>query len=170
MARFLETDIGTRAYRLATGINEAIMTGANEPSLGLYRLQEHCISNVPKLIKERQAIEEVSTRAKGINFDLTYDIEAVREIGKVDTFPSIISDLQSAIATKQLLREREQNQRAQQLGRQATPPKTYGSTGESPPLLRRGNGYSINNQGATTPPTYSTGAGGDYHIQPKKFL
>lgn len=166
MARFLEPDIGTRAYRLATGVNEAVMTAANEPSLGLYRLQEHCISNIPKLLKERQSIEEISTRVKGNNFDLTYDIEAVKEMGKVDNFSTVISDLSRAIKIKEMMISREMEQRTQ--GRGVTPPRTlpsYGSTGESPPLLRRSDGYSINAPSRiTTPPTYH-----GTQIQPKNF-
>ena len=166
MARFLEPDVGTRAYRLATGVNEAIMTAANEPSLGLYRLQEHCISNIPKLLKDRQSIEEISSRVKGNNFDLTYDIEAVKEMGKVDNFSTIISDLTKAVRIKEMINSREMEQMAQ--GRGVTPPRTipsYGSTGESPPLLRRSDGYSINaSSNVTTPPTYRI-----TQIQPKNF-
>ena len=66
MARFVETDVSTRILRLSTGINEAIATAANEPSLGMFRLQEHVLNSVPKLVNERQTMEEICEKVKGL--------------------------------------------------------------------------------------------------------
>ena len=54
------TDLPTRIFRVTNGFNEAIYLAANEPSLGMYRLQEHIQTNVPKLVMQKQALQGVS--------------------------------------------------------------------------------------------------------------
>lgn len=54
------TDLPTRTFRVTNGFNEAIYLAANEPSLGMYRLQEHIQTNVPKLVMQKQALQGVS--------------------------------------------------------------------------------------------------------------
>lgn len=171
MTRFIETDVSTRIFRLCSGVNESIMTAANEPSLGLYRVQEHAVNTIPKLIKERHELDELNEKVKGVNFDLSYDLEAVRDISRVTNFDTILFDLKKSIEIKQLLNKRELESRQRVVQERATPTRSlpvYGSTGESPPLLRRGGPHSIN----ATPVTSSLvgpGKGFGTVIQPKQF-
>lgn len=56
----LQTDLSTRVYRVTNGFNEALYLIANEPSLGMYRIQEHIQNTVPKVIEQRQALSQVT--------------------------------------------------------------------------------------------------------------
>ncbi len=57
----LQTDLSTRIYRITNGFNEALYLVANEPSLGMYRLQEHIQSTVPRVVEQRQVLQQVPT-------------------------------------------------------------------------------------------------------------
>ena len=55
----LQTDLSTRIYRVTSGFNEGLYLVANEPSLGMYRLQEHIQATVPKIVEQRQILHQV---------------------------------------------------------------------------------------------------------------
>lgn len=55
----LQTDMSTRVYRVTNGFNEALYLTANEPSLGMYRLQEHIQLTIPKVVEQKQALAQV---------------------------------------------------------------------------------------------------------------
>lgn len=55
----LSTDLSTRVYRVTNGFNEALYLVTNEPSLGMFRLQEHVQLTVPKVVEQRQALQQV---------------------------------------------------------------------------------------------------------------
>lgn len=114
MARFVETDLSTRVYRITCGINESIVLAANEPSVGLYRLQEYVVAKVPKQVAERQALDELSKRVQGACFDLEYDTETVKAMAGITQFGSVLSDLQRAIEIKQQLDKVEVESRLRQ--------------------------------------------------------
>lgn len=121
MARFVETDLSTRVARICSGMNEVVTIAANEPSLGLFRLQEHVINTVPKQVSERIEIDEISQRLNGINFDMDYDTEAVKAMAEVTHFGNIASDLQKAIELKQKLNRIEARKRHNQQSAAASP-------------------------------------------------
>lgn len=169
MARFVETDVSTRILRVSTGINEAIATAANEPSLGMFRLQEHVLNSVPKLVNERQTMEEICERVKGVNFDMEYDMEAVQSMTKITTFKNVLSSLHKAIEIRQLLIKREMKQKMEAQQHLPPPRPNYGSIDTSPTILRRENySTSINNPTPTeTIRDFSSYSG--VNIEPKKF-
>lgn len=55
-----QTDLPTRVYRVANGFNEALYLAANEPSLGMYRIQEHTQISVPRVVDQKQTLALVS--------------------------------------------------------------------------------------------------------------
>lgn len=55
----LQTDLSTRLYRVTNGFNESLYLVANEPSLGMYRLQEHVHATVPKVVEQKLALQQV---------------------------------------------------------------------------------------------------------------
>lgn len=55
----LQGDLPTRSYRVANGFNDSLYLAANEPSLGLYRIQEHVQGSVPKAVEQKQNLHEV---------------------------------------------------------------------------------------------------------------
>ena len=54
-----QADLPTRIFRVTNGFNESVYLAANEPSLGMYRLQEHIQTNVPKVVSQKQNLEKV---------------------------------------------------------------------------------------------------------------
>ena len=62
MAKFMEPDLSTRMYRVSNGFNESLYLAANEPSLGLYRLQEHVQLTVPRIAEQKQGLQEIHQR------------------------------------------------------------------------------------------------------------
>ena len=56
----LQSDLPTKAYRVASGLDEALHLVSNEPSLGMYRIQEHIQVNVPKVVDQRLTLAQVS--------------------------------------------------------------------------------------------------------------
>jgi hypothetical protein len=156
MSRFIETDLSTRVYRFTCGVNESIATAANEPSMGLYRLQEHVINSVPKLVREKQSIDELQDRLKGANFDMGYDVGVVRDIGGITNFENISISLDRAIEMRRLLLEKEKTVNQQRI---RVPPQNYGATGHSPPILRKENQTTSNSSPLTVKGS----------IQPKTF-
>ena len=147
MARFVETDLSTRVYRVSCGINEAITTAANEPSLGLYRIQEHTVHAVPKLVEDKQSLEEICERTRGASFDLEYNVEVMQSLKEIHQFHNILSSLQRAIEIKQKLNKLEmerqlavERQRSQDESPN-TARRNYGTI--NPPSLTH-SAYSIN--------------------------
>ena len=107
MELFVDTDPGTRLFRVTTGFNEAVYLAANEPSIGLYRLQEHVTVTVPRLVEDRLSIEEMSSKVRGATYDLEYDAEALKSVQDVTNFQRILSSVQRAIKVRKLLLQRE---------------------------------------------------------------
>ena len=56
-----QMDVATLTYRATSGLNECLYLAANEPSLGLYRIQEHVQSSVPRVVEQRQNLQQVAT-------------------------------------------------------------------------------------------------------------
>ena len=54
-----QADLPTRVFRVTNAFNEAVYLSANEPSLGMYRLQEHIQANVPKVVLQKQTLHRV---------------------------------------------------------------------------------------------------------------
>ena len=48
---------------------------ANEPSLALYRLQEHMIKSYPQVVERRVASDEVDKKLQGAFYDAELDLE-----------------------------------------------------------------------------------------------
>ena len=59
-----QADVSTRIFRVTNGFNEAVYLSANEPSLGMYRLQEHVQIVVPKVVSQKQTLRRVSQYIK----------------------------------------------------------------------------------------------------------
>ena len=57
----LQADLATRVYRITSGFNDALYLVANEPSLGMYRIQEHIQTTIPKIVERKQALLQVNT-------------------------------------------------------------------------------------------------------------
>ncbi len=169
MARFVETDLSTRVFRLTGGINESIATIANEPSVGLYRIQENVIGMVPRLAEDKETIEGLCQRVQGCNYDLDNDKEVVHAMKNIKQFRDIQNSISKAIKVKHQLNkiEHEQQLLASNDSSGASPVSIRTKHGHVTPGLMPHGTYSINDT-----PSYQNSNPGDFsgiQIKPKMF-
>ena len=89
MAKLLEPDLSTRLLRVTTAFNDVLYSCANEPSLGMYRIQEHVTVTVPRLVEQRQQLKETCQRVEDACYDLEYDTKTLADMGKITQFNGI---------------------------------------------------------------------------------
>jgi len=62
---------------VANGLSETVLLLANEPSLGLYRLQEHVRRSVPTLVELKKELTGVNMAVQGAVHDAEYAVRCV---------------------------------------------------------------------------------------------
>ena len=87
-ARTVDPDLSTRAERLTKCINDFASQIANEPSLGLYRINEHVHVTVPRIRDQEKKLSAVHQSTNGCTFDVEYDCDAVRSMTGIHHFDS----------------------------------------------------------------------------------
>ena len=89
MAKLLETDLSTRLVRVTTAFNDVLYSSANEPSLGMYRLQEHVAVTVPRLVEQQRQLRESCQRIGDACYDLEYDARTLSDMAGITQFGRI---------------------------------------------------------------------------------
>lgn len=110
MAKLLQTDLHTRMYRATSAFNEAYYLAANEPSLGMFRIQEHVNLTVPKIVEQRVALGDMCKQVVGACFDLDYDTQTVKAMTSIAQFRNIRGHIRKAIELTAKLEELERTQ------------------------------------------------------------
>ncbi|CAF0857930.1 unnamed protein product [Brachionus calyciflorus] len=87
------TDVEVKARKLVNNLNDSLYENSNEPSLGLFRVQEHVRKTVPSLSKKKTEIDSFTQTVKGSSFDLEYSIEAVNKLKDADPVLESIHNL-----------------------------------------------------------------------------
>eukprot|EP00050_Salpingoeca_kvevrii_P016096 m.52512 g.52512 ORF g.52512 m.52512 type:complete len:297 (+) comp6699_c0_seq1:199-1089(+) len=73
----LDKDTHNRVKRVTYGLNETLHHLANEPSLGIYRIQEHVSRSVPSLVDSKRELQSMNQRLEGAIHDTEYALEYV---------------------------------------------------------------------------------------------
>jgi len=104
-------------------VSENMHVVANEPSLALYRLQEHVRKGMPFMVEKRAEFGRLHEHLQGRCYDIDYAVSAAKEITKAkDPFENCKESLKNAIFFKQQLRYREsRNIVARALASEASP-------------------------------------------------
>lgn len=102
----MDPDLSLRAERLTKCISNFASQVANEPSLGLYRINQHVHVTVPKIRDQEKKLNVVHQRMNGCTFDVEYDCDAVKSMKGIHQFDSINEKLKKAIELKKELNER----------------------------------------------------------------
>ena len=105
-AKSMDPDLSFRAERLTKCISNVTCQVANEPSLGLYRINEHVHVTVPKIRDQEKKLNVAHQRIYGCIFDAEYDWDAVKSMKGIHQFESINEKLKKAIELKKGLNER----------------------------------------------------------------
>lgn len=158
----MSANLATRTYRVVTGFNEALYLVANEPSLGMYRIQEHVAVNIPKVVEQKQTLKDTCQQVEGACFDVDYDTQAVKQMGSVTEFSNIRDNVKRAIELKMKLDELELQRRGliAGAGSQESTSRNYGSinsTSNQPPAFHSLTGSPAPGVGKThQPPVFQS--------------
>lgn len=107
ITRFEELEAKAKANKICHKLNEAIYIGANEPSLGMYRVQEHVRFTIPKLARCQREFQNIQSKIEGSSYDLEYDTETLRKMGSLTQFTSIRNKIRKAIEIRQNWEKKE---------------------------------------------------------------
>ncbi|RMX48902.1 hypothetical protein pdam_00008335 [Pocillopora damicornis] len=75
----------------------------NEPSVGLYRVQEHVRRSLPQLVDKKIEMQSLQRKVQGISYDTDYSLKTVQSMQNISHFTIIQECLKSAIASKKNL-------------------------------------------------------------------
>nr|CAB3226086.1 protein MEF2BNB homolog [Phallusia mammillata] len=106
MAKRLTRDreLEEKSRRCCDGINKTIHLIANEPSMGLYRIQQHIHKALPKCVECQRSVSSDSARLKTLAFDVTEATSVLQSIEKTqETFNSIESTLRKAVTSAAMI-------------------------------------------------------------------
>lgn len=107
ITRFEEVEAKAKVSRICHKLNEAIYIAANEPSLGMYRVQEHVRFSIPKLARCQREFQNVQSKIEGCSYDLEYDTETLKKMGSLTQFASIRNKIRQAIEVRQNWEKKE---------------------------------------------------------------
>ncbi|XP_068694377.1 BLOC-1-related complex subunit 8 homolog isoform X1 [Montipora capricornis] len=86
---------------------ENIHTMLNEPSVGLYRVQEHVRRSLPQLVDKKIEMQSLHKKLEGTSYDVEYSLKTVQSMQDIPHFTIIQECLKSAIASKKNLDRRK---------------------------------------------------------------
>ncbi|XP_028411329.1 BLOC-1-related complex subunit 8 homolog isoform X3 [Dendronephthya gigantea] len=106
MAHLLsETDV--KVAKVTDKMSETVHLMLNDPSMGLYRIQEHVKRSVPTLVEKKVELQSLQSNIQGATYDLDYSFKTVKSINWNPHFTIIQECLKSAIASKACLQRLE---------------------------------------------------------------
>ncbi|XP_074618782.1 BLOC-1-related complex subunit 8 homolog isoform X1 [Acropora palmata] len=96
-----------RLRRVTERFLENIHTMLNEPSVGLYRVQEHVRRSLPQLVDKKVEMQNLHKKVEGTSYDVEYSLKTVQSMQNIQHFTIIQECLKSAIASKKNLDRRK---------------------------------------------------------------
>ncbi|XP_077989217.1 BLOC-1-related complex subunit 8-like [Glandiceps talaboti] len=102
--RDMDADLDYKVKKVTEKFSESLHIVANEPSLALYRLQEHVRKTLPVLSDKRNEMKGLQQEIQGMCYDAEYASNAVKRMqGSGQYFSSIDEHIKKAIYLKQEL-------------------------------------------------------------------
>mmetsp|Transcript_5663 Transcript_5663/g.14393 ORF Transcript_5663/g.14393 Transcript_5663/m.14393 type:complete len:147 (+) Transcript_5663:177-617(+) len=87
---------------------------ANEPSIGLYHVQEHIRRSVPFLASTQRALDAQKKKAEDVCYDLDFALLTVKGFHEMDGFQKIKRQISASIMAIEAMEQQRQQQEAQQ--------------------------------------------------------
>jgi len=109
--RHLDPDTDFKVRRITSSINEAIHMAANEPSLGLYRIQEHVHRTVPQLAIKKKDLKTNKRQIDETLYDLNLSMDVVDSMRNISNFTRIQEVLKTVLVTKENLNKLEEDEK-----------------------------------------------------------
>uniref|UniRef100_UPI00358E949F BLOC-1-related complex subunit 8-like isoform X2 n=1 Tax=Myxine glutinosa TaxID=7769 RepID=UPI00358E949F len=79
-------------------VTEMVLVLAQEPSVGLFRLQEHILKSLPDLVDLKVSFQEIYKKCNGVVYDVEYTTSPLQGIERSSTvFGNVESLLRQAI-------------------------------------------------------------------------
>ena len=107
ITRFEEIEAKAKTAKICSKLNESIYIAANEPSLGMYRVQEHVRFSIPKLARCQREFQNIKSKVEGASYDLEYDTETLKKMGSLTQFTAIRNKIRKAIEIRQNWEKKE---------------------------------------------------------------
>jgi len=93
----LDTDTAERVIKTTKKTSSFFHLLANEPSLGLFHVQEHIRKNAPKLGDIKKEMGKKATNIEEISYDLNYSLQTIQSLHDLTTFENIKVKLDTCI-------------------------------------------------------------------------
>jgi len=107
ITHFEELEARNKVTKICQKLNEGIYVAANEPSLGMYRVQEHVRFNVPKLVRCTKEFQNMQSKVEGSSYDVEYDTETLKRMASITQFTTIRDKIRRAIEIRQSWEKKE---------------------------------------------------------------
>ncbi|XP_077645001.1 BLOC-1-related complex subunit 8 [Lonchura striata] len=99
-----EAEMQLKVKKVTDKFTESLYVLANEPSVALYRLQEHVRRSLPELAQHKSDMQSWEEQSQGAIYTVEYACSAVRSMADSSVcFRSIDSLLRNSIATRERL-------------------------------------------------------------------
>eukprot|EP01112_Ceratiomyxa_fruticulosa_P014146 TRINITY_DN4030_c0_g1_i1.p1 TRINITY_DN4030_c0_g1~~TRINITY_DN4030_c0_g1_i1.p1 ORF type:complete len:320 (+),score=95.47 TRINITY_DN4030_c0_g1_i1:748-1707(+) len=155
----LDTDTAERVVKTTKKTSSFFHLLANEPSLGLFHVQEHIRKNAPKLGEVKKEMRKKATNIEEITYDLNYSLQTIQSLHDLTTFDDIKVKLDTCIELIHKI-----NRGSQALESPTTPSKQASTpqilTPSSPTVSSTGSNVTNTNTNLNTttitPPTTVT--------------
>eukprot|EP00039_Didymoeca_costata_P006329 m.89364 g.89364 ORF g.89364 m.89364 type:complete len:222 (-) comp13214_c2_seq1:1526-2191(-) len=101
-----DREIRQRMKEVTNGVTHSLHQFANEPSLGLFRVQEHIQRSVPEITERKRMLQGVTRKIQGACYDVEFALGAVQKMHEITAISNIQKDMLKAISIQQQLRAR----------------------------------------------------------------
>jgi hypothetical protein len=79
------------------GVSESMHVLANEPSMALFRVEEHVIKSVPELVEQKKGLAIICDKVQGAMQDLEYGVETVAGMKDIKHIGALHKNIQRAL-------------------------------------------------------------------------
>ena len=95
-------ELQSRCKAIAERLSESLHIVDHDPSMALYRLQEHVSKSVPVLVNRKYEMMKLNSTLQGACYDIDNSMEAMKEMQKAgSTFDRILEMLRESTHVKQ---------------------------------------------------------------------
>eukprot|EP00041_Stephanoeca_diplocostata_P004026 m.40310 g.40310 ORF g.40310 m.40310 type:complete len:298 (-) comp14801_c0_seq4:61-954(-) len=152
----VDRDTENRIKKVTEGMSASMHVLANEPSLGMYRMQEHVSKSVPELVQYKKDIQKNTQRIQGACHDVEYALNTIQDMHSITSLASLHAHTVKAVELQQALRQR----RIASQGVPPPEPEPEADDHDDVAVEPAGVFSSVIESGATPPPDVPISLGG----------
>ncbi|KAF4083209.1 hypothetical protein AMELA_G00137440 [Ameiurus melas] len=127
-----DQEMPLKVKRVTDKFTESMYVLANEPSIALYRLQEHVRRSLPELVQHKTDMQSWEEQSQGAIYTVEYACSAVKSMANSSLyFNNIDGLLKQAIATKEQISGAQGRSCVKPVPNHSDPPPHDSSTSSS---------------------------------------